>query len=648
MIVLDFDYCALLLIVVMIISAIVKGVTKGKINTFFMLLLVLSFFATVADILCSVVSMYNVTENRQFMNFVNYVYYLSNSNILMIYFLYCFSNMKIWHLVKKGGLIANTLWISTLIANVLIISNPYHHWIFTIDSANVYHRGDYIGLLYALTFIGMISGALVVIKHRKMVSREKIIVILGVLIINAISVALQFFFSNIMLQLFMMSAALCVLVLVVQRQDEFLDPITGAKKYNAGVEEFKKMMNAGMPCSIILLKHVNHTKIRLYLGQSNYNKFLRHTTSYLRTIDEKYKLNSQIFYLEYGLFAMLSPRMEHKRTDEAAREIRNYFEDMLFLDDYVVLSEAKLCIVKSPQDIADYTTLLTFGTSFHTFTPLVRDPLLFRDYGGGRDFKIRNELDAIIFRGFENNAYEVYYQPIYSVNKEKFVSAEALIRLKDEKFGDVSPAMFIPVAENNGAIHAIGNFVVESVCRFISEYKPEEHGIENFQINLSASQCIEVDLVEKIVKTLKKYGVSSKKIVFEITESAADIDPEIVDKNIGLLYDSGIQFALDDYGTGYSNIKRVTGLPIDMVKLDREFIKNYDDEASRIIIEDTIAMLKSIGKKVLVEGVESEDGAKFFTQYGCDYIQGCEYLQGFYYCRPLPAQDFMNFISRRN
>ena len=241
----------------------------------------------------------------------------------------------------------------------------------------------------------------------------------------------------------------------------------------------------------------------------------------------------------------------------------------------------------------------------------------------------------------------MFYQPIYSILERRFVAAEAFIRLRDEVYGLVAPSMFIAAAEINGTIHAIGDFVLEDVFRFISVTDFESLGLECIQVNMSTSQCIEINLVDKISTLMDKYHIIPERINFEITESAVDFDPDVVDQNINRLHGMGIHFALDDYGTGYSNVKRVTTLPVDIVKLDKTFVDGVDDPQMWIMVQDTIKMLKQMGKKVLVEGVEEEKVVRKFMDLGADYIQGCEYLQGYYFCRPLPERDFIEFMQEQ-
>ena len=259
-----------------------------------------------------------------------------------------------------------------------------------------------------------------------------------------------------------------------------------------------------------------------------------------------------------------------------------------------------------------------------------------------KDFMMKNEIDDIIKKGISGNRFEMYYQPIYSVKQDRFVSAEALIRLQDEKYGFVSPAIFIPAAEASGAIHDIGDFVLEDVCRFIHTPQFLKSGLEYIEINLSVTQCIEPRLVEKIRGLISKYQVRTNQINLEITETAVDYDPVITDNNIFSLWNMGFRFSLDDYGTGYSNIKRVVSLPLDIIKFDKSFVDEMDDPKMWIAIVNTVNMLKRMNKKILVEGVEDKRTLDRFRDLGCDYIQG------FYFSKPLNENDFIEFVNQKN
>ena len=149
----------------------------------------------------------------------------------------------------------------------------------------------------------------------------------------------------------------------------------------------------------------------------------------------------------------------------------------------------------------------------------------------------------------------------------------------------------------------------------------------------------------KIKRWLEEYNVAPEMIRMELTETTADVNPAMVDKNILELSELGITFSLDDYGTGYSNIRRVTTIPFRQVKLDKSFVEEIDNPVMWSVIRDTITMFKEMGMEILVEGIESEEVAKRFVDFKIDLVEGCEFMQGFFFCRPMPEVEFIEYIK---
>ena len=302
----------------------------------------------------------------------------------------------------------------------------------------------------------------------------------------------------------------------------------------------------------------------------------------------------------------------------------------------------KNCIVRCPEDIDGYAGVMNFENVLMKSIPDSGKVIALSEMADTKDFKLKNELDDVISNAIKNHKFKMYYQPVYSAEKMKFVSAEALIRLIDDKYGFVPPSLFIPAAESSGAIHQIGDYVLDEVCSFIERIDMDALGLEYIEINLSIAQCIETDFVQKVRNILQKHNVDVSKINMEITETVADFDPTMVDKNVFALSKAGIKFSLDDYGTGYSNIKRVTRLPFDIVKLDKSFVDEMDDPKMWIVIKNTVNMLHEMKKDILVEGVEEKRTLDRFLDIGCEYIQG------YYFSKPLPEDDFIAFIKEEN
>ncbi len=255
------------------------------------------------------------------------------------------------------------------------------------------------------------------------------------------------------------------------------------------------------------------------------------------------------------------------------------------------------------------------------------------------DKKMENLIDDAIAK----DRVEVFYQPIFSTAEQKFTSAEALVRLRDEEGNIVPPGMFIPVAEKNGKIIALGNMVFEKVCRFISERHLEKVGVEYIEVNLSVVQCADEFLARNCIEMMKKYNVSPNRINLEITESAELKRKDVFMKNMDELRKYGISFSLDDFGTGHSNLNYIVDMAVDIVKFDRSMVNAFfSDEKARYVMEAAMQMIHGMGLSIVSEGIETKE------QFNRIKEMGIAYIQGFYFSKPVPENEFYEFVSQNN
>lgn len=253
-----------------------------------------------------------------------------------------------------------------------------------------------------------------------------------------------------------------------------------------------------------------------------------------------------------------------------------------------------------------------------------------------RTVEIENKLKEAI----SNQNFELYYQPQYYVGNKQLRGMEALIRWRDSDDHMISPGVFIPIAEKNGAIISIGTWVVEQSIRQYASWR-NEYGVHLIlSINISARQFEKENFVEFLLKTLRKYEVDYTEIELEITESILIEDSEVVTEKLKILNNYGIRISLDDFGTGFSSLSYLKTLPINTLKIDKSFIDTVlSDSATRVITESIVDMVKSLGFESIAEGVEDEQQYKYLHAIGCDVIQG--YFLG----KPLPASEMEKLIQ---
>lgn len=251
-----------------------------------------------------------------------------------------------------------------------------------------------------------------------------------------------------------------------------------------------------------------------------------------------------------------------------------------------------------------------------------------------RDFldtvEIENKLKEAVF----NNNFCLYFQPQYCTGSNKLRGVEALIRWKDEENKMISPSVFIPIAEKNGAIIPIGKWVMEESIRYYAEWKRKYDYPLIMSINISAIQYKRKDFVPQLLELMQRYQVEPSEIELEITESILIDDFAEVKEKLMLLRDYGVRISLDDFGTGFSSLAYLNGLPIDTLKIDKSFVDKVNtDESTRIITESIVSMVSRLGYESVAEGVETKEQLECMQKIGCNVIQG--YLMS----KPVPPEE---------
>ena len=641
-----YDICAMCILLILLI--VVKSEVRGErfrnriLKYFLTITLLTAVFDMVAGILTNMVS-----ENASLIPVIvatDYLYFIFHNMVYPFFVLYLYASFDIWYILNKQRDIWFLWTVVLTIGFLIIISNVFTGYVFTVDANGLYHRGPgmYVIYLVAIFYGGWAIGIL--IRNRKSVALSKMIVLSLAVVILIAAVIIQALYPMYLLDAFGVALALLVYILVIQRSENSVDPVSGAMKYYRAIDRIKSAYMMKRPFAMIFIKITNSRNQRKYLGDVKYSMYLNMQATKIREIASEMEYIIDLYYMENGEFAVFADDDNRMKAIEFACKVNEYYEEACAVDQFEVIPDACILVAKCPEDIPDANSLITLSLNYYETFNYLHSVIDYGQFKDDRNYRIKNEMDFIIENALAERKFEVYYQPIYSTRENRYVSAEALLRLDDDRYGYISPADFIPAAEAGGYIHELGAFVIEEVIKFISENDLDGLGLRYIQINLSASQCIEADLVDKVTELLAKYRVSPQYISMELTETAADINPKIVNMNVMRLHDAGIRFALDDYGVGYSNIRRVTSLPFSQVKLDKSFIDDIDNPVMWGVIKDTISMFKEMGKEILVEGIEDEAVARRFMEEKIDLLQGCDFMQGFYFCKPIPQDIFMEFI----
>jgi len=254
----------------------------------------------------------------------------------------------------------------------------------------------------------------------------------------------------------------------------------------------------------------------------------------------------------------------------------------------------------------------------------------------------RLALENNLHRAIEHNELHLYYQPQVSVGNERLVGMEALIRWEHPEKGFISPADFIPVAEETGMIMQIGEWIFREACEQGASWIAAGYDLQKISVNLSPRQLKDENIAGFIESILKESGLPAEKLCIELTESALILDPEIADARLKKIKALGVSLSLDDFGTGFSSLSYLKRFPIDTLKIDQAFIRDVKvDKEDAALVKAIIAMAHGLSMDVIAEGVEVTEQLDFLTAYGCDTIQG------FLFSRPLMAADMEELFLKK-
>lgn len=246
------------------------------------------------------------------------------------------------------------------------------------------------------------------------------------------------------------------------------------------------------------------------------------------------------------------------------------------------------------------------------------------------------KLENHLKRAVKNHDLQVFYQPQVCQKTHRVVAVEALARWQSEVLGNVPPVQFIKVAEDGGFIHKLGNNILNKICQdvYSSQWL---RSMTQISVNISAKQLIQKNFADDFIQTILSYGLTLSKFCIEITETAAISDYDLCVHSLKILRKGGINVSLDDFGTGFSSLSLLKQLPLDEVKIDRSFIADITrDQSSLDFVSTMVSMIKSLGYRVVAEGVETENHATSINKLGVDL------LQGYYFSKPLPLEQLQN------
>ncbi|SES97617.1 diguanylate cyclase (GGDEF) domain-containing protein [Natronincola peptidivorans] len=380
-------------------------------------------------------------------------------------------------------------------------------------------------------------------------------------------------------------------------------------------------------------KQINDT-----LGHAAGDKLLQIIANRLSSIEnEKVK----IFRLGGDEFVITIIASNIEEVENVSTRFAEVFLEPIELEGVSLYVTASAGISMYPHDGDDVDTLVTYADmAMYTSKDKGGTHITYFDESMRNDFSERMMLDNGLREALEKNQFELYYQPKIDATTGKISSMEALIRWTHPELGMIPPAKFIHLAEESGLILQIDEWVLLEACQQNKKWQEEGYVKIPIAVNISAKHFQQRHLVDKIQSTLNKFGLEPEYLQIEITESAFIKNSQEVILIIQELSKLGIVISLDDFGNGYSSLNHLLKLPIQEVKLDREFIKNIEvDERRASMIKSVIELAHSLSLNVVAEGIENREELFHLQQLSCDE------LQGYLFSKPLTKDEFEKLLQ---
>ena len=326
-----------------------------------------------------------------------------------------------------------------------------------------------------------------------------------------------------------------------------------------------------------------------------------------------------------------------------AKRIAKIFEAPYTIDGREAFLSASIGIAIYPFDGRDAGTLVrNADTAMYCAKKRGKNGFQYYTKSMNAEASRKLHIETRLRSALERNEFALFYQQQRDAKTGELVGAEVLLRWDDPEMGLVSPAEFVPLAEETGCMIPIGEWVLRAACHQLREWQRSGYHDLRLAVNLSAQQLHQPEFLTTMREILAETGIGTGQLELEITETTLMEDDDTTMRNLEGLHDMGIELALDDFGTGYSSLSYLRRLALDIVKIDRSFVSGLpesgDDQA---LTEAIVAMAHSLGLRVVAEGVETEDQVHYLREIGCDQ------LQGFLFGRPVPAGQFEALLAKK-
>lgn len=566
---------------------------------------------------------------------VNTVYFAVNivatTSIALYLFTKILEHTHSRHCMRNARLGLAALFVTYM---VFLVCNLWNGCLFYFDAQGNYCRGPLNALGYVITLMQLALVGVCYLRNRQNASRPMRRVLMQMFPIVPLCILIQRMYPEIMLNGFIMALVDTVLFLSFQGQRQGVHTLTELNDRRRFFTEVDRRISKKEPFQIFLINIKDFGAINQKYGHVFGDEFLYQFAFAL----EKLLSGSLSFHMNGTVFAIILRYTYQNTADQQSGELLQFLENGIHcmgqhvVPDYVMVHYIADGLENTAAEL--YENMEYSCTKSHDLKQkYVRCNGDIREETARRRY-LRERIQTVD----RVHGFEVWFQPIQCLSTGKFCSMEALIRLREPDGKLISPAEFIPLAEQTGQISAITWFVLEEVCRTL-KFSPKLNDV-SVSINLPMDQLLEKGFVPRFVSLVNQAGIDHRRICIEFTERAILDNFQQTLSIMQQLTQEGFRFFLDDFGAGYSNFNCLLQLPFQIIKLDTCLVHSKENGAPDYTMVRTLTkLIHDLGLVVIAEGVETKEEVQLLAQQGIDRIQG------FALARPMPAEALLKFYQ---
>ncbi|AOY75891.1 bifunctional diguanylate cyclase/phosphodiesterase [Clostridium formicaceticum] len=410
------------------------------------------------------------------------------------------------------------------------------------------------------------------------------------------------------------------------------DALTGLPNRRAFMKRLKREIDNGKQGAVMLLDLDNFKEINDTLGHVYGDKVLKEVALRFETLEDIGNEKMLVSRIGGDEFLILtSDEKKASTVEEYVQKILDLFKKSFIIKNVEISINFSMGITRYPEDSKNANQLImNADTAMYRVKHSGKNNYMFFDTEMLKKLKEKVEIENVLREALKTEGFKLLYQPQIHVKTGWMIGCEALLRLKDSP---ISPATFIPVAEETGLIMEIGKWITKEVILQVAAWKEKGLDLKPIAINFSAKQLNDKEYLAFLEKTLKEKGVEPQYIEIEITESILLERTESTIAFLNQLKNIGVKIALDDFGTGYSSLSYLTFIPVDKIKLDKSLNDKFLEIDNMKVMNSLISLAHSLGLEVIAEGIEEE------AQYVRLKTGGCDYIQGYLFSKPLTIEE---------